>query len=203
MKAMQDPDLPSGIEGLDIANGMRRVLGKKSLYLWMLRKYISGQQSATAEIIKALDAKDWNSAERLAHTLKGVSGNIGATGLQLLAKNAETAIKERLPRKAINARLDELQKPLAKLIAQLQQQLPEEQHTATVAIDHKKLISVCGQLEALLVTDDSAATDLLDANTDLLRAAFPLHYRLIDDGIRSLNFEIALKALREATAVPA
>ena len=94
---VEDADLPSGIDGLDMANGLRRVLGKKPLYLSMLRKFVAGQKSATAEILKALEGNDWDTAERLAHTLKGVSGNIGATGLQQLAEKLEAAIKERQP----------------------------------------------------------------------------------------------------------
>ncbi|MCJ9713253.1 response regulator, partial [Bordetella hinzii] len=34
--------LPSAIDGLDVDNGLRRVLGNKSLYLLMLRRFLSG-----------------------------------------------------------------------------------------------------------------------------------------------------------------
>ncbi len=195
--------LPSGIEGLDMANGLRRVLGKKPLYLSMLRKFIAGQKSAATEIIKALEGNDWDTAERLAHTLKGVAGNIGATGLQQLAEKLEAAIKERQPRKAVDDRLDELKKPLETLIAQLEQKLPQEQGKTAVTVDPKKLKEVCDKLETLLVDDDSEAADVMDANADLLNAAFPNHYRKINDGIRSFDFEAALAALRTATETSA
>jgi PAS domain S-box-containing protein len=199
----QDTRLPSAIEGLNIADGLRRVLGKKPLYLWMLRKFIAGQKAVTAEIRNALQVEDWTTAERLAHTLKGVAGNIGATSLPHMAEKVETAIRERQPRKAIDARLEELGKPLATLIAQLEQQLPKERHNIAVAVDQKLLKTVCDQMEALLVSDDSAAGDLLDTHADLLNAAFPEHYRKISESIHSLNFEMALTALREAIEVPA
>ena len=199
----QDTRLPSAIEGLNIADGLRRVLGKKPLYLWMLRKFIAGQKAVTAEIRNALQVEDWTTAERLAHTLKGVAGNIGATSLPHMAEKVETAIRERQPRKAIDARLEELGKPLATLIAQLEQQLPKERHNIAVAVDQKLLKTVCDQMEALLVSDDSAAGDLLDTHADLLNAAFPEHYRKISESIRSLNFETALAALRDAIEVPA
>ena len=131
-QAAQDVELPSGIDGLDMAGGLRRVLGKKKLYLSMLRKFVAGQKSATTEILKALDGDDWGTAERLAHTLKGVSGNIGATGLQERAEKIEVAIRERQPRKAVDNRLDELKNPLEKLIVQLEQKLPEEQEKTAV-----------------------------------------------------------------------
>jgi CheY-like chemotaxis protein/anti-sigma regulatory factor (Ser/Thr protein kinase) len=202
-KEVQDIRLPSGIKELDIADGLRRVLGKKPLYLWMLRKFIAGQKNAMAEIHNALEAEDWTTAERLAHTLKGVAGNIGAKSLPSLAEKVEAAIREHQTREAINARLEKLGKPLATLIAQLEQKLPKERRNIAVAVDQKRLKTVCDQMEALLVSDDSAAGDLLDTHADLLNAAFPEHYRKISDGIRSLNFEVALTTLRDAIEVPA
>ena len=45
------------------------------------------------------DQNDWDSAERLAYTLKGASGNVSVTGLQQFAAKLELAIKERRARK--------------------------------------------------------------------------------------------------------
>ena len=202
-KSAIDAGLPFGIEELDMVGGLHRVLGKKKLYLLMLRKFVAGQKSATTEILKALDGNDWGTAERLAHTLKGVSGNIGATGLQQLAETLEAAIKERQPRKAVDGRLDELKNPLENLIAQLEQKLPEEQGKTAVIVDPEKLKAICDKLEALLVDDDAEAGTVLDVNRDLLNAAFPNHYHQIDDGIRSFDFDAALAALRAATGTSA
>jgi CheY-like chemotaxis protein len=198
-QAVQHAELPSGIEELDMVSGLRRVLGKKKLYLSMLRKFVAGQKSATTDILKALDDDNWGVAERLAHTLKGVSGNIGATGLQLLAEKLEAAIKERQPRKLVNDRLDDLKNPLDNLIAQLEQKLPEEQGKTAIMVDPEKLKAICDKLEALLTDDDAEAGAVLDANADLLNAAFPQHYRQISDGIQLCDFDAALAALRTAT----
>ncbi|MCK9382505.1 MAG: PAS domain S-box protein [Sulfuritalea sp.] len=197
-QAAQEADLPSDIDGLDIANGLRRVLGRKPLYVSMLRKFVAGQKSVIANILKALEDNLWDTAERLVHTLKGVSGNIGATDLQARAEKLETAIKERHPREEIDAQLGELEKPLAYLITQLEQKLPEEQGKTPVTVDRKKLKVVCDKLQVLLAADDARAVDVLDANAELLRAAFPSHYRKIDDGIRSFDFDAALRALNAA-----
>ncbi|MDP1634364.1 MAG: response regulator, partial [Gallionellaceae bacterium] len=198
----QAGELPAMIEGLDIADGLRRVLGKKQLYLWMLRKFISGQRSATAEIRRALDNDDSGSAELLIHTLKGVAGNIGATAIQHLAETIETAVRERLPRRQLDDRLSKLDEPLAKLIAQMEQQLPEEPHNTPPTVDPALLRIVCARLEALLIADDSLACELLDRNSETLKAAFPQHYPGLSGHIRSLDFDKALVALRSATAAP-
>ena len=200
-QAMQDVELPSGIDGLDMDNGLRRVLGKKPLYLSILHTFVAGQKSATAKILNALDGNDWVSAERFAHTLKGVSGNIGAARLQQLAEKLETSIKEHHPRAKLDARLEELTKPLADLIAQLERKLPEEERSnASVIIDPEQLKTLCDRLEALLADDDAEAIDVLDAHADLLNSAFPSHFRKIDDAIRSFYFGAALATLRDASA---
>ena len=164
----------------------------------MLRKFHAGQKSAPTAILTALAGQDWATAERLAHTLKGVCGNIGATALQQLAVLLESAIRERRPRAEIDARLADLSGPLATLIAQLTQQLPREQGQTSATVDQHKLKSVCEELAALLADDDAQACDVLDVNAEMLQAAFPNHYRKIEDGIRSFDFELALAALRAA-----
>ncbi|MBI5591288.1 MAG: PAS domain S-box protein [Deltaproteobacteria bacterium] len=198
-QVVEDADLSSDIEGLDMVNGLRRVFDKKSLYLSILRKFISGQKSVVAEILKALECDVPNSAERLAHTLKSVSGTIGATGLQQLAEKLETAIKEHHPRAEVDARLDALKMPLEYLITQLEQKLPEERIKTAVTVAPEQLKAVCDKLEAMLADDDAGVSEVLDVNADLLNAAFPNHYRKIDDGIRSFDFDAALAALKAAT----
>jgi CheY-like chemotaxis protein len=197
-QAVPDVALPSAIEGLDMADGLRRVLGKKQLYLSMLYKFVAGQKSVVVEILKALEGNSWNTAERLAHTLKGVSGTIGATRLQQLAEKLEVAIRERSPRQEIDARLGELKMVLADLISQLEQRLPEKQAQMAGTVASEQLKVVCDKLAAMLADDDAGAVDVLDANAELLRTAFPNHFRQIDDGIRLFDFEAALAALRAA-----
>ncbi|MDO9005920.1 MAG: response regulator, partial [Aquabacterium sp.] len=194
-----DVDLPSGIKGIDMAEGLRRVLGKKTLYLSMLRMFVAGQKTVVTEILKALDGDSWNTAERLAHTLKGVSGTIGATDLQQLAERLEGEIRQRSPREEIDARIDELKMLLEDLITQLEQQLPEEGAKTAVTVLPAQLKAVCAKLEAMLADDDAEAVDVLEANAGLLDAAFPSHYRQIDDNMRIFDFEAALAALRAAT----
>jgi len=142
------------------------------------------------------DQNGWDSAERLARMLKSVSG---ATGLKLLAEKIEGAIKERRSSEEVDTRLNGLPTPLDNLIAQLEQKLPEGQGAAPVTPNQEKLKAVCDKLEALLVDDDSDAIEVLEANAELLDAAFPNHAREIDNGIRSFDFEAALVALRAAT----
>ena len=193
--------LPYGIDGLDISNGLRRVLGNESLFLSMLRKYIAGQKLITAKIFTALENNNREDAIRLAHTLKGVSGNIGAVKVQHLADQLETSIKEQRPRDEIDGHLDFLIEPLEKLIAQLEEKLPAEAIILPVAVQQEKLQDAFTKLDALLANDDSEATDVWEINSGLFHAAYPGHFRKIDDCIRSFDFDTALVELRKANKI--
>jgi two-component system sensor histidine kinase/response regulator len=165
----------------------------------MLRKFVSGQKFIVSEISNALTINDYVLAERLAHTLKGVAGNIGATELQQLAVDIETAIKNHQSFETINPLLDELFLPLMTLITELEQKLPVQQALIAMTVDQAKLKVVCDDLLYMLSNNNGEATDIIEENGDMLSSAFPNHYRYISDGIKSFDFETALIALKDAT----
>jgi two-component system sensor histidine kinase/response regulator len=99
-------------------------MGKKPLYLAMLRRYAAGQKDSVASIRAAMDASDSVSAQRAAHTLKGVSGTIGAKAVSVLAENVESAIRDKQTRQRIDEALDELALPLLALTRALDAWLP-------------------------------------------------------------------------------
>jgi HPt (histidine-containing phosphotransfer) domain-containing protein len=63
-------------------------------YIKLLQKFSENQADAISQMTGALQSGDKELAVRLAHTLKGVSGSIGAAGLQGLATKLESAIKD-------------------------------------------------------------------------------------------------------------
>ena len=115
----QTDDLPLCIAGLDVSKGLSHMMGKKPLYITMLRKFVSGQRAGVQSITDALDAGDTTSAQRIAHTLKGVSATIGATVIADYACSIETALREQQPRAAVNSALSALQVPMDKFIGEL------------------------------------------------------------------------------------
>ena len=138
------------------------------------------------------DQNDWNTAERLAFTLKGISGKVSVAGLQQFADKLDVAVREQRDRNVP----DGMATQPDNLIAQLELKLMEEQ---SKAIDQKKLKAVCDRLMVLLADNDDEAGDVMYVNANLLKAAFPNNYRKIDDGIKSFDFEAALAELRAAT----
>ena len=123
-------NLPEGIAGLDVRTGLARMMGKKNLYVTMLRKYAAGQKNCPQAIRTALDAGDWATAQRAAHTLKGVSGNIGATDIPGYADAVEQALRLQLPLPEIEQTLSQLEPPLAALINAIESWLPLQSEAA-------------------------------------------------------------------------
>jgi two-component system sensor histidine kinase/response regulator len=124
--ACADGKFSEGIPGLDAKLGLARMMGKKSLYLAMLRRFVAGQQTVVQEMRHALAAGDRPTAERIAHTTKAVSGTIGATLLQDRAAALELAIRESRRAADIELLLQELDAPLGELLAVLASRLPSE-----------------------------------------------------------------------------
>ncbi len=115
-----------GIPGLDTTLGLSRMVGKKPLYLAMLRRYSAGQRAVPAQVRAALGEGDTTSAERLAHTLKGVSGNVGAVMIEKLAAAVEHALREGQPQERVLQYVVAMEGPLERLMEQLEAHLPAE-----------------------------------------------------------------------------
>jgi two-component system sensor histidine kinase/response regulator len=88
-----DEDVLTDLPGIDTILGLKRVAGNRKLYLKLLRDFHRDYPAAVRAIQEAIDGKRDEEALRLAHTLKGVSGSLGAMDLYAAAGEVETALK--------------------------------------------------------------------------------------------------------------
>ncbi|MBW9157946.1 response regulator [Clostridium sp. FP2] len=142
-------ELGFSIPGLDTSLGLRRVLCKKKSYINLLRKYIFGQKDTFIEIEKMLSAGDWSSAERMAHTLKGVSGSIGAVMIEERAANLEGSIRNHTSKHKLSPLIQETNVMLAKMIEHIEKALPEEKQTVMLTGPSSSLAELLNILEEL------------------------------------------------------
>ena len=197
------PDELPEIPGLDAAQGLKRVLGKKDFYFKVLGMFLTNQVDAPAQIRQSLESGDYGTAERLAHTAKGVSGNIGAVELQELAAKVEKAVKDGEGREAVEELLAPFAEAHALLISRLREFLPgpnsgEKPAGTAATVDREEGLAACKKLAALLANDDSEAVDLLDDKSDLLQGALGTGpFRSIEKALKDYDFEKALELLRE------
>lgn len=188
------------IAGLDVELGLKRVLGKQKSYLNLLRKYVEGQKSFKQEIISAVDQRDMNTAERIAHTLKGVSGNIGANQLQEQAKMLEDAISNNQDFEEIMSLIQETAALLATLIAAIEAALPRDE-SAVVAEGEIASVSVLKSIleqlrPSLEMRKPKKCAEALEEYRKLI---WPLHLqensKLLDQYASKYKFKEALEVL--------
>ncbi|WP_332855191.1 response regulator [Duganella sp. S19_KUP01_CR8] len=208
LQAAPEDDFPHEIPGLDMVAGLRRVLGKRPRYLAMLRGFVANQAGAVQQVSALVAAGDRAGAERGAHTLKGLAGNIGASALQVLAGEAEHALSPaavgEASAAALSARLApqlaQLESVLAGQVAAIVACLPAEAELEKVEVDPEQRDAVVRELGALLADDDARSERLLVEHGALLAAAFPQHYRKLEQAVGDFDMEQALAILESATA---
>jgi len=85
------------VDGVDVPAGLERTAGNKRLYRDLLVQFAARHESTGNRIKEAAESGDHNQAERLAHSLKGVAGNLGINQIFVLAGTLERAIRESQP----------------------------------------------------------------------------------------------------------
>ncbi|MGK0299129.1 MAG: two-component system sensor histidine kinase/response regulator, partial [Gammaproteobacteria bacterium] len=82
------------IRGLSIEEGLKHVNGNKKLLNKLIMDFYNDYQNVLLTIEQALSIDNLDEAQRIAHTLKGIAGTIGALSVQEQAGNLEFAIKD-------------------------------------------------------------------------------------------------------------
>jgi PAS domain S-box-containing protein len=173
-----DNDLPD-IGGLDTRDGLARVAGNRKLYLKLLRQFAGEQGAAAGQVMAAMAQGDVAQAERLAHTLKGVAGNVGAKALQAAAGALEKLIRGRAPAQEIEQAKQRVATVLDPLLGQLRAALDSATPAAPVpasvppaAVDPAQTRDAAAQLAKLLAEFDPGAVEFVEGHNAALRALF-------------------------------
>jgi signal transduction histidine kinase/CheY-like chemotaxis protein/HPt (histidine-containing phosphotransfer) domain-containing protein/CHASE3 domain sensor protein len=170
----EDSEALPSVDGLDTADGLLRVGGNRNLYLKLLRQFGAQQAEAPAGIALALGAGDHAAAERLAHTVKGVAGNLGAGLVQATAGALEQAIASRGDARLIETLRQRFAGELGTLVTGLRSALgegaaPTVAPPPTPPADPESLRKLVAQMRAQLSEFDPAATEVLEANREHFR----------------------------------
>ena len=193
------------LPGVDTQSGLARVGGKVAVYRKILRQFANSQADAPARIRNALASGDRVTAEREAHTIKGVAGNIGAEEVQAAAKRLEAAIRQGADTKVP---ITELGRILGELIESLAS-LTVNQDTAgetPSTVEVSDLLPKLDRLQALLEDYDAKAINLVsELESQVAHTEFAQLIRAIGERIDDFDFDEALErlnALRELMRSP-
>ncbi|SFA67342.1 response regulator [Metapseudomonas otitidis] len=192
------PPLPAWhLPGVDIADGIRRALGREDAYRRLLVRFAEGQRDWSQRMRAALASGQRSQAERQAHDLRGLAGSLGAHGLKAQAATLEQALADAAEPERIEPLLTELEPPLLALVGAIEALQREAAAPPPAAADDSvALARTCRQLARLLEEDDPRAARLLDEQAGMLRSAFNEGYGALESAVRAYDFETAHQALR-------
>ena len=189
------------VQGLDVEQGLRLSNHNAALYLGMLEKFVKSQEQALHHTQQALQQADGLTAERLAHTLKGLAASMGAEPLRVLAAELEQALHRGADAEQLARLIAPAQTQLDGLVGALRavpglvRQTPLVTAKLTQA-GRAALQPVLRQLQQMLEQDDSEAVTLWEQHAPDLRALLPQAGPL-EQAIVGFDFEEALRLLRQ------
>ncbi|MBF0459759.1 MAG: response regulator [Magnetococcales bacterium] len=190
------PDLP----GVDTAVGLERLAGNRALYRKLLHQLYEDHAQDAERIAQAWAEQDHARAERLAHTLKSIAGQLGAHALHKAARNLEEGIAQESGQ--IESLMQGFADALAEVISALAtwscQPSAVAVPVAAQAGDGTDLAPLLQQLAILLREQDSKADTLLEPLSVLLQGhkAQPLCHAMTQH-LKQYDYESALHGLLE------
>ncbi len=145
-KDVEIPDIP----GLSIEHALQRVNNKKKLYLSLLENFYLKYRQSCPEIRKKFEEEDFNTAYRLTHTLKGLSGSIGANNLFALANLVEDSIEERDHKRFIEE-IKKLDAAMQELFSNIAAKLDFAEKTKPESINIERLKKIIPNFKQSLI----------------------------------------------------
>lgn len=196
------PDLP----GVRVAEGVRRMGGKLETYCNVLREFRHRQQFVITDMRAALEKNDLETVERLAHTLKGLLGTLGAETEKSYAEVLEQCVQ----RGEISQQSPELVQvadALDTLFAAIDRALPRsplspEVQSECAPVDRRALREWLAKAHVQLEEFDAGAEESLASIRQLVRGDPNMrnHLERIANDVAQYDYESALQALIVWTA---
>jgi HPt (histidine-containing phosphotransfer) domain-containing protein len=192
----------AGVPGLDATRGMAVVRGKAARYVDLLRQFVAYHADDMTPLAEFLAVGDQATAVRLAHSLKGAAGTVGADGIAAGARRIELALRES-PAAAgeqLHADMADIERAFQSLTTVLAvPPLPAPPPAEAPA--PKLLRQILAALESRLDEGDFTAVALFRDHADVLRTALGSRYDEVAAQIRQFDFKAALATLRGRSAL--
>ena len=190
------------VPDIDVEAGLSRVNGNGALYTQLFRKFARSQHDALHRVQQAIDNGDRSTAERVAHTLKGVTGNLGATAVQEASHLLEKALEDNDEPDVIGVEIRRTANALEALLTALTliPGLLEPASAASTEIDitpegKARALGVLSQVKQLLDLGDAQALSLWQEQRHTLEG-FIKDASQIESALESFEFDEA-RALLE------
>jgi len=193
--------LPTHLPGISLASGLGRVAGNRQLYAKLLCKFKDGQENAVDQIKAALQVGDTETATLLAHTVKGVSGNLGGDNLYQAAAELEKAIKQGKKLDHVMAEFDSQLTVVIDGIRLIEERLtaqkePEDSGVEAL-VDREAVKTLLQEIAQLLESDLTEAMYRMEAlNRHLANSSVKVEFKRLEKQIESFDMDTALKTVK-------
>ncbi|MFZ2267158.1 MAG: PAS domain-containing protein [Azonexus sp.] len=174
--------------------GLQAVRGRLSSYCRLLGKFAGSHQDDFGQIRRELAAGNNTEARRLAHSLKGAAGTLGAEAVRQAAAELEAAIRDAAPDSALEPLIEACASAHRRLSAGLAGILPEVPADPGETTAPPALKDI-GKLRQLLHNGDFSVQTQVAAQIPALTAALGASYPAFDKAIGDFDFEAALALL--------
>lgn len=188
-------ELPLYIEGIDLKVGRSRLMGSDSRYARYLRLFAEHSVELPLQLQTALDARDLAGAQRLAHTLKGSAGQIGAEQVRVAAEAFEKAVTGGASTAALTEMVSAITEVLIQTVNGIYSALPPQSASSRAEGDCGKII---GELSLLIENDDAKALSVFEGHRALLEEGLgPVDFKALAGQLQQFDFGQALETLRK------
>jgi HPt (histidine-containing phosphotransfer) domain-containing protein len=164
----------------------------------LLALFVDSHGDDPQRLQQMLDAGDLPGVQKLAHTLKGSAGNLGAMRVSEAANALLSAVRQTAARVEIDRCARKLTDELLPLLAGIRGALATDS-PAPAVVDAARVDEVLAKLEKLLKNGNMAASDLARAEEQLLRAALGKEGDKIVRCIAHFDYEGALSMVQGRT----
>jgi len=181
------------IPGIETATALQRTGGNRKRYESLLSRFADSQSAAVVEIRSALAAEDLPTAQRIAHSLKGASANLGAMSLAEIAAKAEAAISSN---QFVAPTLETLSRSLDATVAAIRAALPSVAPVAAGTADPSTVAEPLSRLKKLLESDDGEAADfIVEVRPNLLKVLTTTEVDSLTNHVGNFAYTDALQSL--------
>ena len=191
----------AALPGLDSRNGLLAVRGRVEVYVRLLGKFAELHGGDFAAIGERLADGDREEARRLAHSIKGAAGTLGATAVQQAAATLEAAIKEGQDGAAVAPLIEttrQAYQALCERIAALPAAAAAPAGASAGVSVSPELLTLCRQIRRGLQESEFTVLDLVRDNAEPLRPAFGARFGAFKDAVDNFDFDNALALLDQA-----
>ena len=188
---------------LDTRLGLARVRGNAALYHRLLQEFHEKFVTAASAIRERLEAGDAPGARRLAHTLKGVAGNIGAMALYHAVLAFEDCVRE--ADRDCSLSLARLAEALTEVEARIADELassaaPGGAGSPDTTLAPGEVLDKLAALQNMLAQNDAGSLELFQAFGQALERLAPKAAASLEEALRRYDFR---EAGRQAEALTA